>query len=67
MAPELGIVHGSGIRDCYFWTFIIFVTNGVAMRDLDMMLLEILYLADARLFRCVQQCDFKRHRQTYNF
>ena len=41
MAPELGIAHGSRIRDCHFWTFIgfvTFVTNGVAMRDLDMML-----------------------------
>ncbi len=37
-APDLGIVHGSGIGDCHFWAFIVFVTNGVAMRDLDMML-----------------------------
>ena len=40
MAPELGIAHGSGIRDCHFWMFIVFVTNEVAMRDLDMMLPE---------------------------
>ena len=38
MAPELGIAHGSGIRDCHFGTLIVFVTNGVAVRDLDMML-----------------------------
>ena len=38
MAPELGIAHGSEIRDCHFGAFIVFVTNGVAMRDLDMML-----------------------------
>ena len=56
MVPELGIAHGSGIRDSPvtpnwglpmapefgianpFWTFIVFVTNGVAMRDLDMLL-----------------------------
>jgi hypothetical protein len=39
MAPELGIAHGSGIRDCQLTPFghlSFFVTNGVAMKDLDM-------------------------------
>ena len=38
MAPELGIAHGSGVRDCHLWTFIVFVTGGASTRDLDMML-----------------------------
>ena len=49
MAPELGIAHGSGIRDCHFWAFIVSVTNGVAMGDLDMMLL-IFHISLMRVF-----------------
>ena len=66
MAPELGIAHGSGIRDCHFWTFIVFVTNGVAMRDLDMMLPEKIDLVDAHLFRGFQKC-FKKAQNDIQF
>ena len=67
MAPESGIAHGSGIGDCNFWTFIVFVTNGVAMRDLDMMLPENFISSMRAFLEGSNKCDFKRHGQNYKF
>ncbi len=54
MAPDLGIAHGSGFRDCHLTPlgqFIIFVTNQVAMTDPDAVQPGILHLVDAHLFK----------------